>query len=65
MIFILFIAAMASILSDFHDLFEKETFMHLATLPPDGSPHVTLVWVDYDADEDRLLVNTDVNARRK
>lgn len=50
---------MASIPSDFHDLFEKETFAHLATLLPDGSPHVTPVWVDYDADKDRLLVNTE------
>lgn len=30
------------------DLFQKKTFAHLATLMPDGTPHVTSVWVDYD-----------------
>jgi PPOX class probable F420-dependent enzyme len=29
-------------------LFQKKTFAHLATLMPDGTPHVTSVWVDYD-----------------
>jgi PPOX class probable F420-dependent enzyme len=50
---------MASIPDDFRDLFEKKTFAHLATLMPDGSPHATPVWVDYDAESDRLLVNTE------
>jgi PPOX class probable F420-dependent enzyme len=34
--------------ADFLDLFSKATFAHLATLMPDGTPHVTPVWVDYD-----------------
>lgn len=50
---------MASIPSEFHDLFEKETFAHLTTLLPDGSPHATPVWIDYDLDDGRLLVNTE------
>ncbi len=50
---------MASIPDDFHDLFEKETFAHVATLTEDGLPHVTPVWIDYDEDDDRLLVNTE------
>ncbi|WP_408959410.1 pyridoxamine 5'-phosphate oxidase family protein [Natrinema sp. 74] len=50
---------MASIPEEFHDLFEKETFAHVATLTDDGLPHVTPVWIDYDADDDRLLVNTE------
>ncbi|MDS0473804.1 PPOX class F420-dependent oxidoreductase [Natrinema sp. 1APR25-10V2] len=50
---------MASIPEDFHDLFEKETFAHVATLTEEGLPHVTPVWIDYDADDDRLLVNTE------
>ncbi|PSQ29278.1 PPOX class F420-dependent enzyme [Halobacteriales archaeon QS_9_68_17] len=50
---------MASIPDDFRDLFEKKTFAHLATLMPDGSPQATPVWVDYDAESDRLLVNTE------
>lgn len=50
---------MASIPDDFRNLFEKKTFAHLATLMPDGSPQATPVWVDYDAESDRLLVNTE------
>jgi len=30
------------------DLFQKKAFAQLATLMPDGSPHVAPVWVDYD-----------------
>ncbi|USZ71378.1 PPOX class F420-dependent oxidoreductase [Natronosalvus halobius] len=55
---------MASIPTDFHDLFEKQTFAHVATLLPDGAPHVTPVWVGYDADADRLLVNTERDRRK-
>lgn len=47
-----------------HDLFERPTFAHLATLLPDGTPHVTPVWVDYDVDDERVLVNT-ARDRRK
>ncbi|WP_226005479.1 pyridoxamine 5'-phosphate oxidase family protein [Natrinema salinisoli] len=50
---------MTSIPDDFHDLFETETFAHVATLTEDGLPHVTPVWIDYDEDDDRLLVNTE------
>lgn len=56
---------MASIPADFQDLFEKQTFAHLATLLPDGSPHVTPVWVDYDATANRLLVNTERDRRKE
>lgn len=56
---------MTSIPPDFHDLFEKETFAHLATLLPNGELHVTPVWVDYDADTDRLLVNTERGRRKE
>jgi len=55
---------MASIPESHRDLFEKQTFAHFATLTPEGVPHVTPVWVDYDADADRLLVNT-ARGRRK
>jgi PPOX class probable F420-dependent enzyme len=47
-----------SIPESYHDLFERRTFAHLSTVMPDGTPQVTPVWVDYDADRDRLLVNT-------
>lgn len=50
---------MAPIPEEFHDLFETETFAHVATLTDDGLPHVTPVWIDYDADDNRLLVNTE------
>jgi PPOX class probable F420-dependent enzyme len=48
----------------FHDLFEKATFAHVTTMLPDGTPHTTPVWVDYDADADRLLVNTERERRK-
>ncbi len=38
------------------EILSKQTFVHLATLMPDGSPQVTPVWVDYEGD--RLVVNT-------
>jgi PPOX class probable F420-dependent enzyme len=55
---------MATIPADFRDLFERPTFAHLTTMNPDGTPHATPVWIDYDADANRLLVNT-VRGRRK
>lgn len=48
----------------FHDLFERRTFAQFATVMPDGTPHVTPVWIDYDADAEQLLVNT-ARGRRK
>jgi PPOX class probable F420-dependent enzyme len=48
----------------FHDLFEKATFAHVVTMLPNGMPHCTPVWVDYDAAADRLLVNTERHRRK-
>ena len=45
---------MASISEEFDNLFEKRTFAHLSTLAPHSMP----VWVDYNADANRMLVNT-------
>lgn len=56
---------MPTIPDDAQDIFEKQTFAHLATLLPDGSPHVAPVWVDYDPDSDRLLVNTERERRKE
>jgi PPOX class probable F420-dependent enzyme len=42
--------------AEFLDLFRKRSIGHLATLMPDGTPHVTSVWVDYDGRH--LLVNS-------
>jgi PPOX class probable F420-dependent enzyme len=38
------------------DILSKQTFAHLATLMPDGSPQVTPVWVDYEGDQ--VVINT-------
>lgn len=42
----------------FHDLFDAETIAHFSTLMPDGTPQPTPVWVDYDIEANRVLVNT-------
>src|ERR1700674_2233722 len=39
---------MEAIPEKYLDLFQKKAFGQLATLMPDGSPHVAPVWVDYD-----------------
>ncbi|MBI3456378.1 MAG: TIGR03618 family F420-dependent PPOX class oxidoreductase [Candidatus Rokubacteria bacterium] len=41
---------------EYLDLFQKRSYAHLATLMPDGTPHVTPVWVDYDGQF--ILVNS-------
>lgn len=41
---------------DFLDLFRKKAFGHLATLMPDGTPHVTSVYVDWDGKH--VIVNS-------
>jgi PPOX class probable F420-dependent enzyme len=38
------------------DVLKRANYAHLATLMPDGSPHVSPVWVDVDGDV--VLVNT-------
>jgi PPOX class probable F420-dependent enzyme len=48
----------------YHDLFEKPTVAHLVTMLPDGRPHSTPIWIDYDAGTDRLLVNTERERRK-
>ncbi|HEX2385664.1 MAG TPA: PPOX class F420-dependent oxidoreductase [Candidatus Binatia bacterium] len=58
----------AQIPDKYRDLFTKQTFAHLATLMPDGTPQVTPVWVDYDGRH--VIVNSakgrlkDKNMRR-
>ncbi len=37
-------------------LIEGKTYANVATLMPDGSPHVTQTWVDHDGDV--VLINT-------
>lgn len=50
---------MPAIPEEYHDLFERPTTAHVVTMFPDGRPHATPVWVDYDPGDDRLLVNTE------
>lgn len=45
-----------------HEMLGKKAFAHLATLMPDGSPHVTPVWIESDGDE--IVFNT-VEGRQK
>ncbi|WP_089877206.1 PPOX class F420-dependent oxidoreductase [Halogeometricum limi] len=45
------------------DIFEKQSFAHLATVMPDGTPQVTPVWVDHD-DGEYVLLNS-ARGRRK
>ncbi|WP_224447529.1 PPOX class F420-dependent oxidoreductase [Haloprofundus salilacus] len=45
------------------DILEKESFAHVATILPDGTPQVTPVWVDHD-DREAILINT-ARGRRK
>lgn len=53
----------------FLDLFDKQSFAHLATVMPDGTPQVTPVWCNYDGKH--ILVNSakgrlkDGNMRRQ
>lgn len=56
---------MAEIPSEYHDLFERRTFAHFATLTDEGAPHVTPVWIDYDPKSNRVLVNTEVGRRKE
>ena len=53
---------MASIPAAYQDRFERRSFAFVATLLPDGSPHVTPTWVDFDGEY--LLVNTVQNNRK-
>lgn len=46
----------------YFDLFHKRTIAHLATLMPDGSPHITPMWVDFDGTH--ILINTSQGYRK-
>ncbi|MFB6095857.1 MAG: PPOX class F420-dependent oxidoreductase [Haloferacaceae archaeon] len=45
------------------DIFEKESFAHVATNNPDGSPHVTPVWVGHEG-RDTVVINTTQHRRK-
>jgi PPOX class probable F420-dependent enzyme len=41
----------------YRDVFEKESFAHLATVDAEGAPHNTPLWVDHE-DGEYVLLNT-------
>ncbi|MFT4923734.1 MAG: hypothetical protein ACI8XM_002965, partial [Haloarculaceae archaeon] len=48
---------MTAIPDDCRDLLDRQTFAHVATVLPDGMPHVTPTWVDADDDYEHVLIN--------
>ncbi len=55
---------MEEIPPEHRDLFDRKTFAQFATVMPDGTPHVTPVWIDVD-DDGYVLVNTVRNRRKE
>ena len=53
-----------SIPEDYVDLLTNPNFAHVATVNPDGSPQVTLVWIDYDKDRNEVIVNTALGRKK-
>ena len=49
---------MPDLSADDLELLTGEQFAHVAAIRPDGTPHVSVVWID--AADDRLLVNSAV-----
>ncbi len=47
---------MTTLTRDDLELLQERNYAQLVTLNPDGSPHVTVLWVD--AEPDHVLVNT-------
>jgi PPOX class probable F420-dependent enzyme len=56
---------MATIPDSWQETLQEPSFLHLATLYPDGRPHVTPVWVDYDEDGEEILANTERGRRKE
>ena len=57
---------MSSIPETHRDLLtEKTTYATVTTMLPDGLPHLSLVWIDYDEAADRVLVNTERGRRKE
>lgn len=49
---------MTSVPESFRDLFERSLIAHFTTVMPDGTPYPRPVWIDYDGDANRLVVNS-------
>jgi PPOX class probable F420-dependent enzyme len=59
-----YVDVMAPVPEPFHDLFEKRTIAHVTTMLPSDQPHAVPVWIDYDAADERLLINTERHTRK-
>lgn len=55
---------MERIPDDYLGLFDRRTFAHVATVEEDGTPHVTPVWIDFDRERHRILINTERHRRK-
>ncbi len=55
---------MTAIPEDARRLVDRPTFAHVATLLPDGTPHVTPTWIDAEDDYQHVRINT-ARTRRK
>ena len=47
---------MATIPEKYHDILKKKAFAQLATIMPDGAPHVSPVWFEYDGQN--IIINS-------
>lgn len=56
---------MPEIPEEFHELFERKTFAHVTTMNPDDTPQTTPVWIGYDPEDNRILVNTERGRRKE
>lgn len=52
----------APISPQFRKLLEEPSYCQLATIMPDGAPHIAQVWVDTDGEH--ILINTPANTQK-
>jgi len=52
-------------LAVFKEISQKKAFAHIGTINPDGSPHVTPVWIDSDEKSGLILFNTSRSRRKE
>jgi PPOX class probable F420-dependent enzyme len=55
---------MSTIPHEYQELMAGGGYGTISTVDPDGSPHMTPIWIDFDRDDGRFLINT-VPGRRK
>jgi PPOX class probable F420-dependent enzyme len=55
---------MATVPDEYRELLDGGVYGTIATVDPDGAPHMTPIWIDFDPGVGRFLINT-VPGRRK